>query len=40
MMSNVVGCKPDEVRIGMPVEAVYEDISNEITLPKFRPLRH
>ena len=37
MMSNVVGCPPEEVRIGMPVEVVFEDVSDEIALPKFRP---
>jgi hypothetical protein len=25
------------VRIGMPVEVVFEDVTPEITLPKFRP---
>ena len=39
MMSNVIECKPDEVTIGMPVQAVFENITSEITLPKFRPLR-
>jgi len=37
MMTNVVGCPPEEVRIGMPVEVVFEDVSEEIALPKFRP---
>jgi len=37
LMSNVVGCAPDAVRIGMPVEVVFEDVTPEITLPKFRP---
>lgn len=37
MMSNVVECKPEEAWIGMPVEVVFEDVTPEITLPKFRP---
>ena len=37
MYSNVVGCANDAIRIGMPVELVYEDVTDEITLPKFRP---
>ena len=37
LMTNVVGCAPDAVRIGMPVEVVFEDVTPEITLPKFRP---
>ena len=37
MLSNVVGVKPDAVKIGMPVEVVFEDVSPDFTLPKFRP---
>ena len=37
MMTNVVGCAPDAVRIGMAVEVVFEDVTAEITLAKFRP---
>jgi hypothetical protein len=36
MVSNVVGCRPEEVTIGMPVEVVYEDMGDYV-LPKFRP---
>lgn len=34
--SNVVGCSPDDVKIGDAVSIVYEDVTEEITLPKFR----
>ena len=37
MMTNVVGCAPDAVRVGMRVEVVFEDVTPEITLAKFRP---
>ena len=37
MLSNIVGCAPDAVRIGMPVEVVFEDVTPDVTLPKFRP---
>ena len=37
LISNVVGCKHDEVKIGMPVEIVYDD-REEYTLPQFRPV--
>ena len=37
MLSNVVGCKPEEVRCDMPVEVAFEDITDEMSLPKFRP---
>ena len=38
MMSNLVGCEPDDAAIGMAVEVVFEQWSQEITVPKFRPL--
>ena len=37
MMSNLVQCNPDSVRVGMPVEVIFEDWSEDITIPKFRP---
>src|SRR6185503_8558634 len=37
LMTNVVGCAPGAVRIGMAVDVVFEDVTPEITLPKFRP---
>jgi len=37
--SNIIGCDPKEVKVGMPVEVVFEDITEEFTLPKFRPIR-
>jgi uncharacterized OB-fold protein len=37
LLTNIVGCAPDAVRIGMPVEVVFEDVTPEIALPKFKP---
>ena len=37
MMSNVVEIEPESVAIGLPVEVMFEDWSDEITIPKFRP---
>ena len=37
LMTNVVGCAPDDVRIGMPVHIVFDDVTPEITLAKFKP---
>jgi uncharacterized OB-fold protein len=37
MASNLVDCPIDGVKIGMPVEVVWEDIDEETTLYKFRP---
>jgi uncharacterized OB-fold protein len=39
MMTNVVGCAPDDVRIGMAVEVEFEDVTGEVTLARFRPTR-
>lgn len=40
LMTNLVGVDPDPARItiGMPVEVVFEDVSAEIALPRFRPV--
>ena len=36
LVSNIIGCKPEEVQIGMAVEVSFEDISEEFALPKFK----
>jgi uncharacterized OB-fold protein len=38
MMSNVVEIYPDDVRVDMPVEVVFDKITSAISLPKFRPI--
>ena len=35
---NIVGCANEDVYIGMPVEVVFDDMTDEVTLPKFRPV--
>ena len=37
IVSNVVGCAPDDVRIGMRVTLSIENVDDEMTLPLFRP---
>jgi uncharacterized OB-fold protein len=39
MLSNIVECDPEEVRCDMPVEVTFEKLSEDFTLPKFRPVR-
>jgi uncharacterized OB-fold protein len=39
MMTNIVGCAPDEVTIGMRVEVTFEDWSEASSIPKFGPRR-
>ena len=36
LLSQVVDCPPAALEIGMPVEVVFDDVTDEITLPKFR----
>ena len=36
MVSNIMDCGPDDIYIGMPVEVVYDDVAEEVTLPKFK----
>lgn len=37
MMSNLVDVDPARVAIGLPVELVWEDMSAELAVPRFRP---
>ncbi len=39
MMTNIVDCDPAEVGIGMDVEVVFEEVTPEITLPKWKPVK-
>lgn len=36
MISNIVELAPEEVEIGMPVEVAWEDMSDDLSLPRFR----
>jgi uncharacterized OB-fold protein len=37
LVSNLIDCPPDAIVAGMPVEVVFDDVTAEVTLPKFRP---
>ena len=39
LMTNLIEVEPDpaKVKIGMPVEIVYDPVTDAVTLPKFRP---
>lgn len=39
MLSNIVGCDFDELRCDMPVEVTFKRLTDEFTLPKFRPAK-
>ena len=36
ILSNMLDCPPEEIEIGMPVTVDFVDVSDDITLPKFR----
>jgi len=38
MESNIVGCDIEDITIDMPVEVVFDDVTDEISLPKFKPV--
>jgi uncharacterized OB-fold protein len=37
--TNVVECADEDLRVGLPVEVVFHEVDDEVTLPKFRPRR-
>ncbi len=36
-INNVVGIPNEEIEVDMPVEATYEQVTGEVTIPRFRP---
>ena len=39
MQTNIIDCDPEDVSIGMPVEVTFQDVTDEISLPFFRPAK-
>ena len=37
IVSNVIGCPWESVKVGMRAKARFEDVTPEVTLPKFEP---
>jgi hypothetical protein len=37
LTTNIVGCDPSDVRVDMPVDVVFDDVTPEVTLVKFQP---
>ena len=37
ILSNIVGCDPHKVICDMPVEVIWNEATESVTLPKFRP---
>ena len=36
VITNIVGCEPDEVAVGLPVDVDFLDIGDDVTVPVFR----
>lgn len=39
IVSNLLQCELDEIAVGLDVTVVFDDVTDEVTLPKFRPAR-
>ena len=37
MESNITDCKGEDIQIDMPVELYFDDVTDDVTLPKFKP---
>ena len=38
LVANLVDCQPDEVYIGMPLEVVFQQVNDKLTMPLFKPM--
>jgi uncharacterized protein len=38
LMTNIVDCDPESVRIGMAVEVQMEEVDDEVAIPMFKPV--
>ena len=39
LAANILETRVDELKLGMPLEVVFEKVTDEVTLPQFRPAR-
>jgi uncharacterized protein len=37
--SSITGCENEDIKCDMPVEVVFEDITPEVSLPYFKPIK-
>jgi acetyl-CoA acetyltransferase/uncharacterized OB-fold protein len=37
MVGNLLGCAPERIAMGMPVEVAFEKVADDVTLPQWRP---
>jgi uncharacterized OB-fold protein len=38
IVTNFIGCKPEDLKIGMKVQVSFEDATETVSLPKFKPV--
>jgi uncharacterized OB-fold protein len=38
LVTGITGCQPEEVRVGMPVRAVFREVAEGVTLSYFEPV--
>ena len=38
LMTNIIDCRPEEVGIGLKVQVVFDRVTEDVTLPKFKPI--
>lgn len=38
LLSNVVNCENEDIKVGMPVKVLFEDVTPEIALHRFEPI--
>ncbi len=38
MFGNIVGCANDDLKCGMPLEVVFDDVAPGVAVPKFKPV--
>jgi uncharacterized protein len=38
MVSDIIDCAVDDVKIGMRVQVAFDDVTEQFTLPKFKPI--
>ena len=39
LAANILETRVDELKLGMPLEVVFEKVTDEVTLPQFRPVK-
>ena len=38
LITNIVDCPSDQLRVGLPVEVTFREVTSDLTLPVFRPI--